>query len=120
MTKSEYDSILQQANAASFSTANLVTTSNTCLHSLSTIPWVVDSGASDHMTSNPSIIYNLSCISSPSFVTVANGTKTHVQGIGTVSTPNLSVLYLHQFPFNLLFVHKITHSLNEEDDWWGI
>ena len=115
MTKSEYDSILQQTNAASSSTANLVASGNTCLHSSSTLPWVIDPGASDHMTGNPSIISNLSRISSSSFATVANGTKTHVQSIGTVSTLNLTlsnVLYLHQFPFNLLSVHKLTHSLN--------
>ena len=115
MTKFEYDSILQQASAASSSTANLVASGNTCLHSSSTLPWVIDSGASDHMTSNSSIISNISHLSSPSFVTVANGTKTHVQGIGTVSTPNLtlsSVLYLPQFFLNLLSVHKLTHSLN--------
>ena len=67
------------------------------------------------MTGNLSLLSNMSPLKSPSFVTIANGTKTPVQGIGTVSTPTLtfsSVLYLPHFPFNLLSVRKLTQSLN--------
>uniref|UniRef100_A0A2N9J5N3 Integrase catalytic domain-containing protein n=1 Tax=Fagus sylvatica TaxID=28930 RepID=A0A2N9J5N3_FAGSY len=70
---------------------------------------------SDHMTGNSSLLSNISDPCSPFSVTVANGTKTPVQGIGTVSTPNLTfsnVLYLPEFPFNLLSVHKLTVALH--------
>jgi hypothetical protein len=110
ISKAEYDSILQRASSSS-----MVASGNTCLHSSSSPSWVIDSGASDHMTSNSSLLSNISNPCSPFSVTVANGTKTPVQGIGTVSTPNLAfsnVLYLPEFPFTLLSVHKLTVALH--------
>uniref|UniRef100_A0A2N9H562 Uncharacterized protein n=1 Tax=Fagus sylvatica TaxID=28930 RepID=A0A2N9H562_FAGSY len=110
ISKVEYDSILQHASSSS-----MVASGNICLHSSSSPPWVIDSGASDHMTGNSSLLSNISNPSSPFSVIVANGTKTLVQGIGTVSTPNLifsNVLYFPKFPFNLLSVHKLTVALH--------
>jgi hypothetical protein len=110
ISKAEYDSILQRASSYS-----MVASGNTCLHSSSNSSWVIDSGASDHMTGNSSLLSNISDPCSPFSVTVANGTKTPVQGIGTVSTPNLTfsnVLHLPEFPFNLLSVHKLTVALH--------
>uniref|UniRef100_A0A2N9FV09 Integrase catalytic domain-containing protein n=1 Tax=Fagus sylvatica TaxID=28930 RepID=A0A2N9FV09_FAGSY len=112
ISKTEYDSLLQRANASSFL---LIASGNTCLHSSSTPSWVIDSGASDHMTGNSSLLSHTSSPCSPSFVTVANGTKTPIQGKGTVTTSDLTlsdVLYLPEFPFNLLSVHKLTLALN--------
>uniref|UniRef100_A0A2N9F645 Integrase catalytic domain-containing protein n=1 Tax=Fagus sylvatica TaxID=28930 RepID=A0A2N9F645_FAGSY len=77
ISKTEYDSLLQRANASS---SLLIASGNTCLHSSSSPYWVIDSGASDHMTGNSSLLSHTSSPCSPSFVTVANGTKTHVQG----------------------------------------
>jgi transposase InsO family protein len=112
ISKTEYDSLLQRANASS---SLLIASGNTCLHSSSSPSWVIDSGASDHMTGNSSLLSHTSSPCSPSFVTVANGTKTLVQGKGTVTTSDLTlsdVLYLPEFPFNLLSVHKLTLALN--------
>uniref|UniRef100_A0A2N9J0C0 Integrase catalytic domain-containing protein n=1 Tax=Fagus sylvatica TaxID=28930 RepID=A0A2N9J0C0_FAGSY len=112
ISKTEYDSLLQRANASS---SLLIASGNTCLHSSSSPSWVIDSGASDHMTGNSSLLSHTSSPCSPSFVTVANGTKTPVQGKGTVTTSDLTlsdVLYLPEFPFNLLSVHKLTLALN--------
>uniref|UniRef100_A0A2N9GF06 Integrase catalytic domain-containing protein n=1 Tax=Fagus sylvatica TaxID=28930 RepID=A0A2N9GF06_FAGSY len=112
ISKTEYDSLLQRANASS---SLLIASGNTCLHSSSSPSWVIDSGASDHMTGNSSLLSHTSSPCSPSFVTVANGTKTPVQGKGTITTSNLTlsdVLYLPEFPFNLLSVHKLTLALN--------
>ena len=67
------------------------------------------------MTGNSSLLSHTSSPCSPSFVTLANGTKTPVQGKGTVTTSDLTlsdVLYLPEFPFNLLSVHKLTLALN--------
>jgi hypothetical protein len=67
------------------------------------------------MTGNSSLFSPISNICTPSFVIVANGTKTHVQGKGTITTSDLTfsdVLYLPQFPFNLHSVHKLTLALN--------
>jgi hypothetical protein len=112
ISKTKYDSLLQHANTSS---SSLIASSNTCLHSSSSPSWVIDSGASDHMTGNSSFISHITSTCSPSFVTVANGTKTPVQGKGTITTSDLTlsnVLYLPQFSFNLLSVHKLTVALN--------
>jgi hypothetical protein len=111
ISKTEYDSLLQRAHSSSTS---LIASGNTCLHSSSGPSWVIDSRASDHMTGNYSSLFShISSTCSPSFVIVANGTKTPIQD--TVTTSNLTffdVLYLPQFPFNLLYVHKLTLALN--------
>ena len=94
ISKTEYDSFLQRATTSS---SLLIASGNTCLHSSSSPYWVIDSGASDHITSNSSLLSHTSSPCSPSFVTVANGTKTHVQGKGTVTISDLTltdVLYL--------------------------
>uniref|UniRef100_A0A2N9HBF7 Integrase catalytic domain-containing protein n=1 Tax=Fagus sylvatica TaxID=28930 RepID=A0A2N9HBF7_FAGSY len=88
ISKTEYDSLLQRANASS---SLLIASGNTCLHSSSSPSWVIDSGASDHMTGNSSLLSHTSSPCSPSFVTVANGTKTPVQGKGTVTTSDLTL-----------------------------
>ena len=49
-------------------------------------------------------------------VVLADGSRTHIQGIGTAATtptlPLLSVFYLPHFSFDLLSVIKITKVLN--------
>ncbi|XP_058192682.1 uncharacterized protein LOC131309964 isoform X1 [Rhododendron vialii] len=53
ISRSEYDSMFHKANASSTSIATHVSSGNTCFHSSSrtgSAPWILDSGASDHMT----------------------------------------------------------------------
>lgn len=67
------------------------------------------------MTCNASLFSDISNSTSPSFVTIANGSKSPLHGIGTVRTSRLtfsSVLYLPQFSYNLLSVRKLTSTLN--------
>jgi len=90
----------------------------TCLVSSSS-KWVIDSGATDHMTGDKGILSlfkpykNLQNLPS---VTLADGSTTSVIGSGTISpTSSLSlssVLCLPNFSFNLLSVSQITKSLN--------
>ena len=85
------------------------------LLSSSSTPWILDSGASDHMTGDLSLLSDIIYPKSSTFVTIANGTKTCVKGIGTIHISGLtfsSVLYLPQFPFNLLSIRKITRDFN--------
>ena len=78
--------------------------------------WVIDSGATDHMSGNSTLLSNLKSHASPSYVTLADGTKSFVMGSGHVNlTPSLSVssvLCLPKFSFNLLSVSKLTRALN--------
>uniref|UniRef100_A0A2N9F081 Uncharacterized protein n=1 Tax=Fagus sylvatica TaxID=28930 RepID=A0A2N9F081_FAGSY len=94
ISKTEYNSLLQRANASS---SLLIASSNTCLHSSSSPSWVIDSGASDHMTSNSSLLSHTFSPCSPSFVIVANGTKTPVQGKVQIVTNLILVLISASF-----------------------
>jgi len=81
--------------------------------------WVIDSGATDHMTGDKGILSlfkpykNLQNLPS---VTLADGSTTSVIGSGTISPKSSlslsSVLCLPNFSFNLLSVSQITKSLN--------
>ena len=88
---------------------------NTCLVS-SSLKWVIDSGATDHMTGNSSLFFNFQSHKSTCPVTLADGSTSRVIGSGTINpTPSLtlsSVLNLPQLSFNLISVSKLTKSLN--------
>ena len=77
--------------------------------------WIIDSGATDHMTSNSSIIDSLTSPPVKS-VQVANGNFTPIIGAGNVSlSPKFSmssVLLAPKLSNNLLSISKITKHLN--------
>ncbi|XP_062090704.1 retrovirus-related Pol polyprotein from transposon RE1 isoform X1 [Humulus lupulus] len=89
--------------------------SNACLLSTSS-KWVIDSGATDHMTGNSSLFSTFQSYSPTSSVTLADGSPSSVLGSGTVTpTPLLtlsSVLHLPNLSFNLLSVSQLTRNLN--------
>ena len=88
---------------------------NACLVS-SSPKWVIDSGATDHMTGNPSLLSNFQPHKSITPVTLADGSTSSVIGSGTTKpTSSLhlsSVLSLPQLSFNLISVSKLTRALN--------
>ena len=89
--------------------------SNACLLSTSS-KWVIDSGATDHMTGNSNLFSTFQSHSSTSTVTLADGSPSSVLGSGTITpTPLLplsSVLHLPNLSFNLLSVSQLTRTLN--------
>ena len=78
---------------------------NACLLSSST-QWVIDSGATNHMTCNPNLFATFQSYTSPSNVTLAHGSTSPVLGSGTIHpTPLISlssVLSLPRFSFNMV------------------
>ncbi|KAJ9539489.1 LOW QUALITY PROTEIN: hypothetical protein OSB04_032222 [Centaurea solstitialis] len=78
--------------------------------------WIIDFGASDHMTGNHSLLCNFGEHRSFHEVEVANGSILQAIGSRTVrlsqSISLSSVLCLPKFTFNLLSVRKITRALN--------
>uniref|UniRef100_A0A6N2MZF3 Integrase catalytic domain-containing protein n=1 Tax=Salix viminalis TaxID=40686 RepID=A0A6N2MZF3_SALVM len=76
--------------------------------------WVVDSGASDHMTNNLNNIHEYCPINS--CVSVANGTTAAVKGKGKIKIVSKlidsDIIYVPSFPFKLLSVRKLTITLN--------
>ena len=79
-------------------------------------PWVLDSGATDHITGNKSLFSSLTTSGNLPMVTMANGSQTQSQGIGIVHpSSSLSihnVLYVPGAPFNLLSISQLTRSLD--------
>ena len=88
---------------------------NKCLVSSSSFEWVIDPGATDHMTGNSSLFSTFQSQPSPSTVTLADGSHSCVLGSGTIvptpSIPLTSILSLPNFSFNLMSVSKLTRAL---------
>ena len=93
-----------QTSQASIASVAQPGNASACLtHTSSLGHWILDSGASDHLSDLPT-------------VTLANGSQTVAKGIGlTLPLPSLpltSVLYTPKCPFNLISISKITRTLN--------
>ena len=88
---------------------------NTCLI-FSSSKWVIDSEAIDHMTGNSSLFTTFQPHPSTSIVTLADGSTSCIVGSGIIlPTPSItltSFLSLLQFSFNLIYVNKLTRTLN--------
>ena len=89
---------------------------NKCLVSSSSSEWVIDSGATYHMTSNSSLFSTFQSQPSPSTATLADGSNAFVLRSSTIvptqSIPLTSVLSLPNFSFNLMSISKLTRELN--------
>ena len=114
----EYKEYLRLTQAAKYSfIATVAQTSNvsTCL-THSSAPWIINTGASDHISSNKDIFSSLTFLSPIPTITLANGFQTIAKGIGSTcplpSLPLTSVLYILDFPFNLISISKLIHDLH--------
>ena len=78
-------------------------------------PWIVDSGASDHMTGNSNLFHTFSPCSGNYMVQIADGSTSKVAGMGTIIvTKDLilkSVLLVPKLTYNLLSISKLTKDL---------
>ena len=78
--------------------------------------WVIDSGASSHMTGFPSVLTSYRPETSNPDVRIADGRSCPVLGSGqsraTSSLPLQHVLYIPGFPANLLSISAITKALH--------
>ncbi|KAL6321073.1 hypothetical protein AAG906_012065 [Vitis piasezkii] len=78
--------------------------------------WIVDSGASDHMTGNLMVFHEYTPCHNNSSVRIADGTLSRVFGIGSVIISKditlHSVLYVPKLDCNLLSISRLTQDLN--------
>nr|CAN66185.1 hypothetical protein VITISV_025185 [Vitis vinifera] len=85
-------------------------------HTSSLGSWILDSGASDHLSGNKYLFSSITTTSALPTVTLANGSQTVAKGIGLAlplpSLPLTFVLYTPKCPFNLISISKITRTLN--------
>lgn len=79
-------------------------------------PWVIDFGASNHMTDKSNLFQTYNLLFGRDKVRLANGSFSTIAGQGTLPLPlglTLSnVLQVSKLPINLLSISSITHSLN--------
>lgn len=110
--------LISQASLKPSSTASSnVAHQGTALHVLADdTTWIVDSGASDHMTGNKVLFSSLTVPKQTISVTIADGSKSTVKGIGVVKiSENITlnqVFYIPNLHFNLLSVRKLNKDLN--------
>ena len=118
----EYDDYLRYQVTKSASIASVAQTGNAsaCFtHTSSLGHWILDSCAScasDHISGNKDIFFSITTTSALPTVTLANGSQTMAKGFGLAhplpSLPLHSVLYAPKCPFNLIYINKITRTLN--------
>jgi hypothetical protein len=77
--------------------------------------WIIDTGASDHMTKDSNQLQSFFS-SSKSVISTANGSTSLISGEGSVILSNTLtldiVLVVPSLEYNLLFVGQITSTLN--------
>ncbi|KAG8485341.1 hypothetical protein CXB51_021417 [Gossypium anomalum] len=87
-------------------------TALTTTHEPITTSWILDSGASDHMTGNLSLFHTYLPCNDHSRIRIADGSYSPVAGMGTVTlTENFSldkVLHVPNLSYNLLSISKLT------------
>ncbi|RVW75577.1 Retrovirus-related Pol polyprotein from transposon RE2 [Vitis vinifera] len=106
-----------QTSQASIASVAQPGNASACLtHTSSLGPWILDSGASDHLSGNKDLFSSITTTSDLPTVTLANGSQTVAKGIGLAlplpSLPLTFVLYTPKCPFNLISISKITRTLN--------
>nr|CAN60057.1 hypothetical protein VITISV_039053 [Vitis vinifera] len=85
LTDNEYDDYLRYQATESTSVASVAQTGNasTCFtHTSSLGPWILDSDASDHISSNKDLFSSITTTSALPTVTLTNGSQTMAKGFG--------------------------------------
>ena len=111
----EYLCLTQAAKSSPIASVAQIGNVSACL-THSSAPWILDTRASNHISSNKDLFSSLTFPSPLSIITIANGSQTIAKGIGSVcplpSLPLTSVLYVPNFSFNLISISKLTRDLH--------
>lgn len=108
---SSASNLLGSANFAGKLLAEGVTPKVCLLTKIDNTIWIIDSGASDHMTSNMSLLYNILTLPTPYLVSLPNGYKVEVTNIESLVLFHElvlhNVLYIPSFQHNLISISKL-------------
>jgi len=124
LTPQQYDQLMQRLNKQ---TTDAKTTNDGigavgfmagkrhCLFtSFANKTWILDSGASDHITLDISLLHNVRPIRASWYITTPNGKRAQITQIGfmllTTSLILENVLHVPEFHFNLLSISKLTNQ----------
>ncbi|XP_075091871.1 uncharacterized protein LOC142172018 [Nicotiana tabacum] len=91
--------------------------SHTCASSqLGVNPWILDTGANNHMTPYKYLLFNVHSLIKSFLVTLPNGYKVKIISIGSLHLRHdiilLNFLLVPSFHFNLIFVHQLISQLD--------
>ena len=86
-----------------------------CLSAVQYDAWILDSGASEHMCSERTILHDISMLQHPIYVNLPNGTQVRVTKHGKLKINNSlvlkHVLQVPDFRFNLLSIKRLCEQL---------
>ncbi|KAL5818430.1 hypothetical protein ACOSQ4_022272 [Xanthoceras sorbifolium] len=117
LTSEQYQQLVSILNLNTVQpTANLAGDFICCSSFIPSSSWVIDTGASDHITSSIHYLSHVIPVSSHKPVQLPNREFSHISHIGRATLSDKitlnNVLCVPDFHFNLLSVSKITKSLN--------
>ena len=79
------------------------------------LKWIIDSGATDHITPNLHCFSSYTPLAHNSFITMPNGKQAQIHHIGTIAlTPSLTLynaLHVPDFQYNLLSASRLAKQL---------
>ena len=106
----------QQKPSSSGTVAHKGTCSAAINDSFLSSKWIVDSGASDHMTSDAKMFVSYLPLSGKDKIKTANGSSSTIAGSGTINLSDSlkleSVLHVPHLACNLLSISKLTKQAN--------
>ena len=112
-------SAFTQSQVASISSCSTNTTTSTLLsfEKADSISWILDSGATDHVSSSLTNFHSYHQVS-PIMAKLPNNQHVHATHLGTVHLTTsiilTDVLYIPSFTFNLISISKLVSSTNCE------
>lgn len=116
LTTEQYQQLISILNLNSTAPAANLTGNSVYYSNSTSSSWIIDTGASDHITSSIDSLSHVTPISAHKPVRLPNGSFSqisHIRNINLSEKIRLSkVLCVPDFSFNLLSVSKITKSLN--------
>ena len=117
LSQADYDRLIQGRSSAALAQTPVGISSQgpgTALLASSTSTWIIDSGASNHMSGSDSLLSRISKLPKPENVFIVDGQSCSVTRKGSTSPTQLplqDVLYVLNFPFNLISISALTKAL---------
>jgi hypothetical protein len=111
LTKEQYEQLMSLLPSTNQNIANFV---SKVTHSSVTTDWILDSGASKHLTCDALVISDTKTPSHYLYVKLPNGTFVSVHSVSQTQLSNMTlnhVLYIPSFKCNLLSINRLTKTL---------
>jgi len=110
---SKHSTVQEKSNTENLGAAGFLAGKRFCfLTTIEKDTWIIDSGDSDHITPNLSLLHNVRPIQYPCCITMPNGRQASIRNVGSVFFSSgmelRDVLHIPEFQFNLLSISKLT------------